>query len=129
MRVGAIWDGGLAVVDDAERDAALLVVDHGVFPVLDLWEIAAVHESTYIVDGEVGCGVTELDEGGWDQPGTPQPADGLGDEPLAVGLGDNGDGIARLGVELVGALREEIMEDDGVEDACLLGLWGDDGAG
>lgn len=126
LGVRAVWDGGLAVVDDAERDAVLLVVDHGLFPILDLWEIATVHEGVYIVDGEVGCGVTELDERGWDQAGTAEPADGFGDEPLAVGLGDDRDGIACLGVELVGALCEEIVEDDGVEDARL---WCPRGAG
>ena len=129
MSVRTVWDRVLGVVDDAEGDAVLLVVDHGLFPVLDLWELAAVHEGIDVVDGEVGSGIAELDKGGGDEARTAKPSDGLGNEPLAIGLGDDGDGITCLGIKLVGTLCEKIVEDDGVEYACLWGPWGDEGTG
>ena len=62
--IRAVRDQGSAVLDDTEGDAVLLVVDHGSLPIFDLWEFATVNESTYIIDREVGCRVTELDKRG-----------------------------------------------------------------
>jgi hypothetical protein len=55
-----------------------------------------------------------------DQARPPQARDGLCDEPLGIGLGDDDDGLALLGLELVRALGLEVVDDDAVDHGALL---------
>jgi hypothetical protein len=64
--------------------------------------------------GLVGGHVANLNEAHGDQTGTSQAADGLGDEPLRVGLRDDDNGVALPRFQLVGALGLKVVHDNSI---------------
>ena len=101
----------------AQRDAAVLVVCRHLFPLLHSRDSRSPDRVLGVAHGRVGGHVSDLDEGNRDEAGPAEPANGLGYEPLGVGLGDDDDGLAGLGLELVGTLGLEVIHHNAVDHA------------
>ena len=104
----------------AERNAAVLVVCSHLFPLLDLGDAGGCDGSLRVGDGLASSHVADLDKRDGNQARAAQSGYGLCDKPLGVGLGDDDDGLALLGLELVGALCLEVVNDDAVDHGARL---------
>lgn len=110
----------LAGLELAEGDAAVLVLGGHLLPLLDAGDASLLEGVAGVDNGAVGGHVSNFDKRDGDQAGAAEPADGLGNEPLGVRLGNNDDGLTSLGVEFIGAFSDEIVHDDAVDHGATL---------
>lgn len=103
-------------IDNAKRDAVLLVSEHGFFPVLYFGQLSPVHQTFDIYDGLACGGVVYFNKGDGDETGSTKTAYGLCDEPLAIGLSDDCDSITALCFQFILALCLKVMLYDGIKD-------------
>jgi hypothetical protein len=104
----------------AERYAAVLVVRRHLLPLFHLWHARRRNCCLCVGDCLAGRHVADLDEGHGDQARPAETRDGLCDEPLGVGLRDDDDCLALLGLQLVGPLRLEVVDDNPVNHCAVL---------
>jgi hypothetical protein len=103
----------------AEGNAAVLVVCRHLLPLLDLGHARRCDSRLCVGHRLAGGHVADLDEGDGYQAGPAEAGYRFCDEPLRVGLGDDDDGLALLGLELVGPLGLEVVDDDAVDHGAL----------
>lgn len=109
------------VVQDSKRNTAGLVLARAALPLLDPGEVTALNKFVDIFNRLARRRITDLDKRSRNKPSSSQSSDGLGHKPFAVRLGDDGEGFAGAGIELVGALGLKVVLDNSVE--CLQPGW------
>lgn len=109
-----------ANVEFAKSDARVLIIGSHLLPFLDLGDASFPDGFLGVRDRRVRRHVSDLDERYWDQARTAQPPDRLCHEPFRVGLGDDDDGVARLGLQLISPLSVEVVHDDTVNHSSRL---------
>lgn len=103
-----------------ERDAAVLVLGGHLFPLLNAGHAGAAHRLERVRNGLTGHHIADLNERHRDQTGPAQATDGLGDEPFGIGLGNDDNGLAGGGFELVRALGMEVVQYDTIDHGAAL---------
>lgn len=108
----------------AQGDAAVLVSRGHLFPLLDLGNARLPDGLCGILNGLARAHITELNKGHGNQARAAQSTNRFGNKPLWVGLGNDDDGLSRLGLELVGSLCVEVVHYNTVNHGALLGRLG-----
>ena len=106
--------GGTGGINLAQVDAAVFVLCGHLLPLLDLGHASASNGFERVGHGLTGLHILQLKERDGNQTGTPQATYGFGDEPFGVGQGDDDDGLASAGLQLIRSLGLEIILHDAV---------------
>lgn len=104
----------------AERDAAVLIIGRHLLPLLHLGDACPADSLLGVRDGSIRGHITNLNKRHRNQTRAAETADGLGNKPLGVGLGNDNDGLACLRLEFVCALSLEVIHDDAVDHGAVL---------
>ena len=98
----------------AQTNAAVLVLGRHLLPLLDTRNSGTTHRLERVGDRQAALHILELDKRHGDETRATQATDRLSDKPLGIGLGDDDDGFADLGIEFIGTLCLEVVLHDPV---------------
>lgn len=103
----------------AERDATVLIVGRHFLPLFHLGDTCPADGFLGVRDRSIRGHITNLNKRHRNQTRTAQTADGLGNKPLGVGLGNDNDRLACLCLEFVCAFGLEVVHDDTVDHGAV----------